>query len=42
MKINQNCYFLILSILYLIIDYVTDAVVTRSDVIDQLYHFMLA
>ena len=44
MKMNQNYYFLliILLILYLINDYVTDVVVTWSDVIDQLYYFLLA
>ena len=31
--------FFILLILYVINDYVTDVVVTWSDVIDQLYHF---
>ena len=44
MKMNQNYYFLllILLILYLIIDYVTDVVVTWSEVIDQIYCFLLA
>ena len=42
---NEPKYYfpvLILLILYLINDYVTDVVVTWSDVIDQLYCFLLA
>ena len=43
MKMNQNYFLLlILLILYLINDYVTDVVVTWSDVIDQLYCLLLA
>ena len=43
MKMNQNYYFLIIILLlYLINDYVTDVVVTWSDVTDQLHCFLLA
>ena len=42
MEMNQNYYFILflfLLILCIINDYVTDVVVTWSDVIDQLYCF---
>ena len=38
MEMNQNYYFFLL-MLCIINDYVTDVVVTWSDVINQLYYF---